>query len=109
MVAENFSTEVIWHDGSVELRVAGEVDMATAPLLDAALAECLAANGARPVILDLAAVTFMDSTGLRVVIGAHKALLSQGADLRVANARQNVAKAFRITGLDKVVTLTTTD
>ncbi|MHB8671737.1 MAG: STAS domain-containing protein [Acidimicrobiales bacterium] len=108
-MTEQFSTEIGWHDSSIELKVTGEVDVATVPLLEAALAECIGADPSRPVILDLAAVTFMDSTGLRAVVGAHKALLAQGGELRVSNARRNVAKAFRITGLDKVIDLSSSD
>ena len=45
------------------VRVAGELDMATAPRLD----ECLAGLGRQPVTLDLSALTFMYSGGIAVI------------------------------------------
>jgi len=57
------------------LRVEGEVDLMTAPSLAKALAE---AESAGPLTLDLREVTFMDSTGLRVLLEARERL-SPGA------------------------------
>ena len=48
----------------------GEVDVATAPQLSAALRRCT--NGHRLVICDLSEVTFMDSTGLRALVDARR-------------------------------------
>jgi len=60
----------IHDEGGGVLRIAGELDVATAPELQARLS---AHRG--PAILDLRDVTFIDSTGLRVLLGA-----SQGRD-----------------------------
>ena len=48
------------------LCVAGELDMATAPILDTALREAASSSG--EVLLDFAGLSFMDSTGLRVLL-----------------------------------------
>jgi len=58
--------------GALRVRAAGEIDLATAPLLAAAIDEASADGG--PVLLDLSAVTFIDSTGLGVILHAHGAL-----------------------------------
>jgi anti-sigma B factor antagonist len=50
------------------LRLSGEIDMATAPALEAALLVALAAG--RPVTLDMKDVTFIDSSGLKVIVSA---------------------------------------
>jgi anti-sigma B factor antagonist len=55
----------------VVLTVRGEIDMATAPRLRAALDRAV---GAREVRLDLRAVEFMDSSGLSVLVAGHQAL-----------------------------------
>jgi anti-sigma B factor antagonist len=61
--------------GTVRLRVSGEVDLATAAQLEAAIGACAgeSTNGT-PVVLDLTAVTFIDSSGLAVVLRANDAL-----------------------------------
>jgi anti-anti-sigma factor len=51
----------------VSVRVAGEVDLATAPQVAACLGEHVA-SGAELIELDLSAVTFIDSTGVRLLL-----------------------------------------
>lgn len=59
------------------LAVAGDVVVETAPRLEAALA----AATTRDVVLDLSAVPFMDSTGLRVIFSARDAATAAGCRL----------------------------
>jgi anti-sigma B factor antagonist len=54
-------------DGRVVLRVSGELDLISEPLLEAALAGVV---DGRPVTIDLAELAFMDSTGLRALLSA---------------------------------------
>jgi anti-sigma B factor antagonist len=81
------------------LRIEGEVDVATAPQLRAALNE-LIDRGAQRIILDLGAVAFVDSSGLGVLVGAFRKLEdTSGGRLRVENVQDGVRKVFEITGL----------
>jgi anti-sigma B factor antagonist len=54
-------------DGRLVVAVHGELDIATSPLLDEALARARRTDAAR-ILIDLAAVSFIDSTGLHVLI-----------------------------------------
>lgn len=83
------------------LQVGGEVDVYTAPRLRERLVE-LMDNGARKVIVDLAMVEFLDSTGLGVLVGAHKRLKAAGGRLALVCTREPLLKIFRITALDQV-------
>jgi|1185.fasta_scaffold09086_1 anti-sigma B factor antagonist len=79
----------------VVIAVAGEIDMATAPQLAAALGrydEC-------DVTVDLAEVEFLDSSGLSVLVHARKRLLQGGHTLRTVNERRNVLVAITAAGL----------
>ncbi len=80
----------------VRLRVAGELDLATAPQLEAAIGSCAAPPASRtPVVLDLTAVTFIDSTGLGVVLRANDSL---GGRLSIAPSRA-CERLFEIAGV----------
>jgi anti-anti-sigma factor len=62
--------------GTATVLAHGELDLATAPLLRARLDE--AAAGGLPVVADLRAVSFMDSTGLQVLMHVHDASQEEG-------------------------------
>jgi anti-sigma B factor antagonist len=87
------------------LEVTGEVDLHTAPRLQAALEPLLAAAGPhRPdLVVDLSAVTFLDSTGLGELVAAHKVLVSRGARLHLISGNDRVGRLLAITGLDGVL------
>lgn len=89
------------------LEVGGEVDVYTAPKLRERLAE-LVDGGARHLIVDLAKVDFLDSTGLGVLVGAMKRLKTVGGQLTLVCAREPLLKIFRITALDQVFTIVPT-
>jgi anti-sigma B factor antagonist len=82
------------------VHVTGEVDLATAPLLRQTLAD-LADGGARLITLEFGGVTFLDSSGLGVMVAAMKRLELQGGRIRVDHPRDNVRRVFEITGLDQ--------
>lgn len=76
---------------------AGELDLAGAPELGAALREQLAAG---PVLLDLMELTFMDSSGIRLIDGVLRDVTANGWDLRIARAmHERVREVFTMTGL----------
>ncbi len=80
------------------LAVRGEVDLATAPQLERDIGEHVR-EGCK-LCLDLTGVGFMDSTGLRVLIGALKSVEEAGGELRIVPGDGAVAKLLTITGLD---------
>jgi len=83
------------------VNVAGEVDVYTAAQLRAALDEEVAA-GHVELVVDLDEVTFLDSTGLGVLVGRLKLVRNQSGWLRLVCSNERILRVFRITGLDKV-------
>jgi anti-sigma B factor antagonist len=81
--------------------VGGEIDVYTAPILREALDQQIAL-GHGNLIVDLDDVTFMDSTGLGVLVGRLKRVRGQAGSLRLVCTQERVLKVFKITGLDKV-------
>jgi anti-sigma B factor antagonist len=81
------------------LRVDGELDLATAPVL-AALPD-----GGGDVVVDVSRIRFVDSTGLSVLVQAHHAARSAGRRLVLVAPSLRVRRLLQITGLDDVMTI----
>ena len=81
--------------------VAGEVDVYTAAQLRAVLDEEIGAGNAR-LVVDLDEVSFLDSTGLGVLVGRLKLVRNNSGWLRIVCSNDRILRVFRITGLDKV-------
>ena len=60
----------------------GEIDISSAPVLDSSVAEAIA-SGDSQIAIDLNSVSFMDSTGLRLLISASQRLDARGGSLAV--------------------------
>ncbi len=83
------------------LHVRGEIDMATCPILRQEIVGEIG-QGHRHLVVDLAGVDFVDSTGLGVLIGGLKRARSQGGDLRVSGVSGHLRRIFDLTGLHRV-------
>ena len=78
----------------------GEVDAASAPQLQAAFEATSPAGG---IDLDLAEVTFMDSSGLRVITAARREIHEAGGTLEIVAAGAAVRRIFEMTGLSSLL------
>ena len=87
--------------GGVRVIVRGEIDLFTTPEFKAAVSEAMS-RGAEAVVIDLTRTTFVDSSSLGVLIGAHRRLSRRGSRLLVVCDQPSVLKVLRITGLDGV-------
>lgn len=82
-------------NGFVRLAVTGELDIATAPSVEDALAG-LQDHGT--VIVDLGELTFIDVTGVRTFAAADRRARSDGSLLVILNCRPSVRWLFEVTG-----------
>lgn len=82
--------------------VSGDLDAATAPSFYETLAR-LEVERVHNVVLDLAKVTFMDSTGVGVIVTEHKRLRHSGGRLTIFSPPSSVRRLFEITGLTTVL------
>jgi anti-sigma B factor antagonist len=87
--------------------VTGEIDLFTAPEFKQRVAAPIDA-GRTHVIVDLTATTFIDSSSLGVLIGAHRRLRRLNGTLVIVCSGEPILKTFRITGLDGVFTIVPT-
>ena len=89
------SSELI--DGTVSVSVEGELDLANAAELEARLVAVDAEAPAR-VVLDLAALAFVDSTGLRVLLQADSRARERGYELALRAVTPTVLRVLEMTG-----------
>jgi anti-anti-sigma factor len=108
--APHASTAPAWRletsqEGGVDtVRISGELDSYSSP----ELAECLvslAADGAGPVVVDMAGVHFIDSTAMAVLVNGLKLLRTRGRDLVLEDPQPGVIRVMKLTGLDAVFTV----
>jgi anti-anti-sigma factor len=87
----------------IRLLVTGEVDLATGQAFRAGLA---AAQDKRPanLVVDLAGVTFLDSTGINALVRAHNRAVEDGSTVTVVNCSPRVRRTFEVTGVWKILT-----
>ncbi len=84
------------------ITVSGEVDLATSPDLDVAIIAAID-SGTSSVAIDLTGVSFMDSSGLGVIVRGLKRCREADIDLDLVITNERVLKVFGITGLDQVI------
>ena len=99
---EPFRCEVDPDRASVIVRPVGELDLATAPIVDAHLAELVAA-GFDSVVLDLRKLFFMDSAGLKLLMSWEARSRAEGIALRVLPGPPAVQRVFDVAGVTHLV------
>jgi|SRR5690625_3574178 len=90
------------------VKLAGEIDIYTAPKLKEALtSHTKKANNV--LIVDLAEVNYMDSTGLGVFISVLKSTREHDSSFQIVNLQERVLRLFTITGLDEIMNINSID
>jgi anti-sigma B factor antagonist len=84
---------------------AGELDAFTSPELRTEVHQLIEAGGAERLVVDLTAVSFLDSSALGVLVGARRRLRERGGELHLVEPRPTVRRIFEITQLDGVFEL----
>ena len=91
-------------DATSVISVSGEIDLFTAPEFKQRVSAPID-EGRTHVIVDLTETTFIDSSSLGVLIGAHRRLRRLEGQLVIVCSNDAIVKTFRITGLDGVFTI----
>ena len=100
---EPFSLHVTEHDGRTVIAAQGELDLATAPQLEEAVLTPLLHG--RHAVIDLRALEFMDSSGVRVIVAAHHAAHEHGGRFSLVRMDPGspIQRVLEISGLDSVL------
>jgi len=102
-MVEPFAIDIEERDGRVDVTPRGELDMASAPELEQAIQPRL--EDGTWVVLDLRSLDFIDSSGLRVVVGAHRAAEERGGRFTCVRGASGttVHRIVEIAGIDGVI------
>lgn len=88
-------------DASVLVVVEGEVDVSNAGELRDVLNAAADEGPAKPITVDLADVSYIDSTGIGVLVGAKNRATQAGTSFVVTNPQRNVARVLSLLGVNK--------
>jgi anti-sigma B factor antagonist len=104
---DHFQIAVHGEDRATVIAVSGELDLASSPALEQALARV---NGSDTelVILDLRELEFMDSTGLSVLVKANQHALETGKRFGLVKGSSQVQRLLSLTGMDERITVADT-
>ena len=89
-------------DGVHTITVRGEIDHHTSGPLSQALSLSEGAAASR-IVVDLSGVTFMDSSGINILIAARNAVHDAGGWLRLAGATEPVMRTMQLVGLAQII------
>ncbi|WP_086171733.1 STAS domain-containing protein [Streptomyces pharetrae] len=95
------SAAVTATDGIRVVTLAGEIDHDTGDTLRHALDAT--GESCPRIVIDMGQVTFMDSSGINILIAAHRALSEAGGWLRLAAPARNVMRTIHIVGIDALI------
>jgi len=91
--------------GRTVMSLGGEIDLYTAPRLHGELVTVLSGDAPVQIVVDMSGVDFCDSTGMNVLLAAHRRAREQGGDLELAAPRPAIRKILQVTGLESVFTV----
>ncbi len=83
----------------------GEIDHHTASVMRNEIDAAVEKNLPTMLVLDFRDVSFMDSSGIGLVMGRYKVLKPLGAELHVTNTSPQIGKVMRLAGLDRLAKL----
>ena len=96
----SLDTDVSTTDGGVTVAFRGELDISRAEEVEREL-ERIEAEGPQLVVFDLRGLDFLDSTGLRLILGADSRARREGRRVVIVPGPEKVHRVFRITLLDR--------
>jgi anti-sigma B factor antagonist len=104
-VPESFRCKIVPADGRVVVRLRGELDIGTVPILEDRLRQALDGGGRR-LVIDLRGLEFMDSTGLTLLLRWGRGAQQDGYELALVRGAPRVHRLFELTGLDELFAFT---
>jgi len=91
------------HRDTVLVRLTGELDHCSAQSVRRELDRLIDDPGVKKLILDMESMSFMDSSGIGVILGRYRALSQRGGAVAVQHMNEQVKKVFLLSGMNQVI------
>jgi len=91
------------------LRLSGELDLKTAPSFKETVLQALGAARLHDLVVNLSAVTFVDSSGIGVLLGSYKELQRGGGQVVLVAPQPHVRTVLELAGLARLMPFVTTE
>lgn len=88
---------------TVLARVTGELDHCSAQSIRRELDALIQDPGVKHLVLDLKQMTFMDSSGIGVILGRYRTLAQRGGTVAVKNMNAHVERIFILSGMNQII------
>ena len=100
---ENNSLNFDFNDGVLRVAIVGEINHHNAVFVRQEIDEKIQELNSKNLVLDLAEVSFMDSSGLGLIMGRYQLMKDLGGTLAIANPGAEHKKLFKLAGLNKLI------
>ena len=101
-------TSIIAKHRMVLMRVAGEIDHHSADYIRRCLERVIKRTGAVNIALDFSRVSFMDSSGIGMIIGRYKTVSALGGAIIIFDASEQIKRLMEMSGLNSLVIVSDT-
>lgn len=92
-------------ENAVNAAIIGDIDHHNAREMRLMIDDFVIANNPKQLFLDFKEVSFMDSSGIGLVMGRYRLISDLGGELKVINASPHICKVMKLAGLDKLAQL----
>lgn len=99
---EPFRVDVSRHEDSARLRLTGELDLDTTPILEAEIT-ALRETGSRSLVLDLSGLEFIDSSGLHCILECEAESRQDGFSIALIQGPPAIRRIFELTNTDTLL------
>lgn len=94
--------EIIMTTDTLIAMLDGEIDHHTAKGVREKIDSEIETNSPKILVLDFSDVTFMDSSGIGLIMGRYKLMKASGGEIRIKNPSPNTLRVLKLAGMDRL-------
>ena len=103
MEFQNGTVKLSYTDETLYANISGEIDHHSARIIREAIDASLLAYSPEALVMDVSAISFMDSAGLGLVMGRYSKASEAGIAFTVTGVNPRIEKMFDMAGLDRII------
>lgn len=96
-------TEYIKQDKALVVRISEEIDQDTVDKIKRKIDDEIEKYLPKKVIFDFEDITFMDSSGIGMILGRYKLIKLIGGDMEIVNVSKTVNRIFKMSGIGRII------